>query len=39
LVEIILGFAGDFNVSVRLDLWDLWTIDVMVSVALTALDA
>lgn len=37
LVEIVLGFAGDFNVSVRLDLGQFWAVLVMVAVGATAL--
>ena len=37
LVKIVLGLAGDFNVSVRLDLWHLWAVLVMVAGGMAAL--
>ena len=37
LVEIVLGFAGDLDVSVRLDFGQFWAVLVMVAVGATAL--
>jgi hypothetical protein len=37
LVEIVLGLAGDLDISVPLDLRHLWAILVMVAVASAAL--
>jgi hypothetical protein len=37
LVEIVLGFAGHFDLSVLLDLWDLWAMLVVFPVGPTAL--
>jgi len=36
LVEIVFGLAGNFDVSVRLDLWKLGTVLVVVAVGLAA---
>jgi hypothetical protein len=37
LVKVVLGFAGDLDFSVRLDLGDLWAMLVVVSVTVAAL--